>query len=408
LSLQRKAAEIWASDNYPANFVLGSIPKRTRREKIRLGYFSADFHNHATSYLMAELFEYHDKDRFELVALSFGPDLQDQMQQRISAAFDKFIDVRKQSDKDVALLSRNLGIDIAIDLKGFTQDSRVGIFAFEAAPIQVNYLGYPGTMGASYFDYLVADKTLIPEGSQIHYSEKIVYLPNSYQVNDTQRRIADKVFAREELDLPDSGFVFCCFNNNYKITPHTFESWMRILRRVDGSVLWLLEDNPTASTNLRKEAQRRDVNPNRLVFAKRIPLPEHLARHCAADLFVDTLPCNAHTTASDALWAGLPVLTCMGEAFASRVAASLLNAIGLPELITSRQEDYEALAVELATNPERLKSVKAKLEQNRLTTPLFDTKLFTRHIEDAYTQMIERYRADLAPGHVYVGITSPE
>ena len=252
-------------------------------------------------------------------------------------------------------------------------------------------------------DYLIADRALIPEESQQHYSEKIVYLPNSYQVNDTRRTMADKVYSREELGLPKSGFVFCCFNNNFKITPITFDGWMRILKRVDGSVLWLFEDNPAAASNLRKEAQNRGVNPERVTFAQRMPLPEHLARHRAADLFIDTLPFNAHTTASDALWAGLPVLTCTGEAFASRVAASLLSAIDLPELITTTQEDYEALAIELATNPDRLKAIRQKLQDNRLTTPLFDTELFTRHIEEAYTKMLERYQADLAPEHIFIG-----
>ena len=402
LPLQRKAAEIWVNEKSPANPKLGLIPKRPKRQKIRLGYFSADFHNHATAYLMAELFECHDKDQFELFAFSFGPDVTDEMRHRLVAAFDRFMDVRDQPDQEVAALSRSLEIDIAIDLKGFTRDGRIGIFSYRAAPVQVNYLGYPGTLGAPYMDYLIADRNLIPEASQQHYCEKIAYLPNSYQVNDTRRTIADKVFSREELGLPESGFVFCCFNNNFKITPDTFDGWMRILNRVHGSVLWLFEDNPSAADNLRKEAQRRGMNPQRLVFAKRMPLPEHLARHRAADLFIDTLPCNAHTTASDALWSGLPVLTCTGEAFASRVAASLLTAIDLPELITSTQEDYEALAVELATDPERLTAIRQKLERNRLTTPLFDTRLFSRNIEQAYTQMFERYQADLPPEHFYV------
>src|SRR5665811_1468247 len=233
----------------------------------------------------------------------------------------------------------------------------------------------------------------MPENSRRYYSEKIVYLPNSYQVNDSKRSISDKAFTRTQLGLPPTGFVFCSFNNNYKITPRIFDCWMRILKQVESSVLWLLEDNSTAASNLKKEAVARGVNPERLIFAKRLPLAEHLARHRLADLFIDTLPYNAHTTASDALWAGLPVLTCPGEAFASSVAASLLTAIGLPELIATTQEEYEALAVELATNPERLEAIKKKLERNRLTAPLFDTRLFTKHIEDAYTQMVERYQA---------------
>jgi hypothetical protein len=324
------------------------------------------------------------------------------MRQRVSAAFDQFLDVRLKSDKEIAELSREMGIDIAVDLKGFTQDQRLGIFSYRAAPIQVSYLGYPGTMAAPYIDYLIADRTLIPEESQKHYSEKIVYLPHSYQVNDRQRVIAQKVFTREELGLPKEGFVFCCFNNNFKITPATFDGWVRVLKAVEGSVLWLLEDNEAAGRNLKKEAQARGLDPNRLVFAKRMKLPEHLARHRAADLFLDTLPYNAHTTASDALWAGLPVLTCMGESFASRVAASLLNAIELPELITDTQQEYEALAIELAKDADKLKGIRDKLERNRLTTPLFDTTLFTKHIEMAYEQAYVRYFEDAPPEQIQI------
>jgi predicted O-linked N-acetylglucosamine transferase (SPINDLY family) len=402
LALQRKAAEIAVSERNPAIPESPSIPKCVRRKKLRIGYFSADYHDHPTAYLMAGLFERHDRDRFELLAFSFGPERDDRMRRRVSAAFDQFIDVRDKSDKDIALLSRNLAVDIAVDLKGFTQGHRAGIFSCRAAPIQVNYLGYPGTMGATYIDYLIADRTVVPEDCKQYYAEKIVYLPDSYQVNDRQRRIADKVFSREELGLPEQGFVFCCFNNCFKIAPATFDGWMRMLKQVDGSVLWLFEDNPTASGHLRKEAEARGVSAERLVFARRMPLPDHLARHRAADLFVDTLPCNAHTTASDALWAGLPIVTCVGEAFASRVAASLLNAVDLPELITTTQEQYEALAIRLATDPRRLGQIKQKLESNRLTTPLFDTQLFTRHIEAAYTQMHEQYEAGLAPQHIHV------
>ncbi len=401
-SLQRQAAKIYANDKYPADSSLGTIMKRPRADKIRIGYFSADFYNHPVSYLIAELFEQHDKDRFEWTAFSFGPQRNDEMRRRISAAIGRFIDVGNQSDREIAALARKWEIDIAVDLTGFTQDQRAGIFSFRAAPIQVNYLGYPGTMASEYIDYLIADKTLIPAHAQAHYSEKIIYLPNSYQVNDTKRRIADRTFTRQELGLPEVGFVFCCFNSNYKITPATFDGWMRILDRVPGSVLWLFGGAPTATINLRKEARVRGIGDDRLIFAERLPLPEHLARHSAADLFLDTLPYNAHTTASDALWAGLPVLTCMDESFASRVAASLLNAIHLPELITQTQADYEALAIELATNPGKLSVIKDKLAANRLTAPLFDTPLFTKHIEAAYRRMYERYEADLPPDHVYI------
>jgi protein O-GlcNAc transferase len=402
LSVQRQAARIWVNERYPATGLLPPIGKRDRGEKIRIGYYSADYHSHATAYLMAGLFEKHDRERFEVVAFSYGPDIRDDMSRRLGAAFDRFMDVRTTSDRDVARMSRELGIDIAVDLKGFTQEVRTGIFAHRAAPVQVNYLGYPGTMGAQFIDYIVADRTLIPPESRRHYAESVVYLPDSYQVNDRRRQIANKEFTHAELGLPSTGFVFCCFNNNYKITPDTFGGWMRILKRVAGSVLWLLEDNKIAANNLRKEAQAREVDAARLIFAPRMALPEHLARHRAADLFVDTLPCNAHTTASDALWAGVPVLTRIGESFAARVAASLLNAIGLPELIATTQEQYESTAIELAANPARLAEIKERLLKNRLTTPLFDTDLCARHLEDAYTQMYERSQADLRPADIYV------
>jgi predicted O-linked N-acetylglucosamine transferase (SPINDLY family) len=256
-------------------------------------------------------------------------------------------------------------------------------------------------MGAEYVDYIVTDKTLIPLDAQSCYSEKIIYLPNSYQVNDRKRVISDRRFTRQELGLPDYGFVFCCFNNNFKILPATFDGWMRILKIVEGSALWLLEDNEWSRENLKKEAEKQGIKADRLVFAERFPLPEHLARHRQADLFLDTFPYNAHTTTSDALWAGLPVLTLMGQSFASRVAASLLKAIGLPELITSTQEEYEVLAIELAMNPIKLEDIKLKLANNRLTTPLFDTPLFTKNIEAAYIKMMERYQLDLGPEYIY-------
>jgi predicted O-linked N-acetylglucosamine transferase (SPINDLY family) len=346
--------------------------------------------------------ERHDKSRFQLNAFSFGPDTKDATRARVAAAFDRFIDVRGRSDQDVAMLARQFEIDIAIDLNGFTQGSRTDIFAMRAAPIQVNYLGYPGTMGAEYVDYLVADATVIPEAHRRHYAERIAYLPNSYLANDSGHRISERAFTREELGLPRNGIVYCCFNNSYKIAPGTFDGWMRILDRVEGSVLWLLEGNAHAVNNLRKEAARRGIDGNRLVFAPRVPIADHLARHRSADLFLDTLPYNAHTTAIDALWAGLPVLTRLGETFAGRVAASLLEAIRVPELITRTPDEYEGLAVALATNPDRLIELKRKLADNRLTTPLFDTRLLAKHIEAAYTAMYERYQTDLLADHIYV------
>lgn len=400
--LQRLAAEISVNAQHLPENTLGSLNRKCRNDKIRIGYYSADFHNHATAFLMAGMFESHDSSRFELIGFSFGPDKHDEMRQRIAPVFSRFIDVRNMSDREIAMRSRELGIDIAIDLKGYTQDMRVGIFAERCAPIQVNYLGYPGTMGAPFIDYIIADRVLIPEEAQQHYTEKIVYLPNSYQVNDARREISGRIFTREECGLPEEGFIYCCFNNNFKIMPEMFETWMRVLKNVPGSYLWLLEDNPTAVKNLRKEAERRGVNENRLIFAKRIPLPEHLSRHRLADVFLDTLPYNAHTTASDALWAGLPVLTCIGTSFAGRVAASLLNAMGLQELIAQTRQQYETKAIELATEPGMLAAIRKKLAQNRLTTPLFDTKLFTQNLESAYTAMYERYLADLPPENIEI------
>jgi protein O-GlcNAc transferase len=403
LPLQRRAAEIFVDARYRVSHSLPSIGKRARREKIRIGYFSADFRDHPVAYLIAELFERHDRKKFELVAFSYGPDSRDDMRKRLSAAFERFLDVRTKSDIEVARSARDLQVDIAVDLTGLTESGRSGIFSCRAAPIQVNYLGYPGTIGAQFIDYIIADRMLIPPEARQHYAEKIVYLPNSYQVNDRKRQIADRRFTRAELGLPATGFVFCCFNNPYKITPGTFAGWMRILRQVDDSVLWLAGTNETAASNLRKEAEARGVNGGRLHFARRVASPaEHLARYRAADLFIDTLPYNAHATASDALWAGLPVLTLVGESYAARVGASLLHAIGLPELVTATQPQYEAMAIELANSPGRLRGIAERLHANRLTTPLFDTQLFTGHLEDAYTQMYERYQADLGPDEIRV------
>ena len=401
-AIQRQAAEIYVRDKVPARPSAAAIPRLPRRDRIRIGYFSADFHNHATSYLIAELFERHDRSRFEVLGFSFGPLKLDEMNRRVSAAMDRFVDVRSMPDREVAELSRKLEVDIAVDLKGFTQDNRAGIFAGRAAPIQVSYLGYPGTMAAEYMDYLIADPTLIPEADRRYYSEKVLYLPDSYQVNDSRRAISAKPCARAGEGLPESAFVFCCFNKTYKISPSVFDGWMRILGRVEGSVLWLMEDNPWAVENLRAEAARRGIAPQRLFFASSLTVDEHLARHRLADLFLDTLPYNAHTTASDALWAGLPVLTRTGETFASRVAASLLRAIGLPELITSTESEFEELAVELAHNPQRLQALRLRLQQNHSTAPLFDCASFTRHLESAYTAIVDRYHAGLPPDHIQI------
>jgi predicted O-linked N-acetylglucosamine transferase (SPINDLY family) len=319
------------------------------------------------------------------------------MRKRLIAAFDEFHDVRKNSDKEVAKLLNDRHFDIAVDLAGYTQDSRPAILAHRPVPIQVNYLGFPATMGADFIDYIIADAMVLPVEHQPYYTEKVVYLPDCYQVNDTKRKIAERTPTRQEMELPEHAFVFCCFNNNWKITPEIFDIWMRLLHQVEGSVLWLLGDNERAERSLRKETQRRGIDLSRLVFAGRLPPAEHLARHRLADLFLDTLPYSAHTTASDALWAGLPVLTCKGEAFAGRVATSLLHAVGIPELITSNREDYQTLALKLARDPALLAEIKAKLVRNRDTCPLFNTKRFARHIEVAYTTMWETWQRGEVP-----------
>ena len=397
IEIQRKVAQIWVQDKHPYQDQVEFEVSPLEGRKIRIGYFSGDFHEHATMYLMAQLFEEHDKSKYEIIGFSFGPDKHDAMRIRALDALDQFHDVRDMTDVEVAQFSRDLGIDIAVDLKGFTQDSRLGIFSHRAAPIQVNYLGYPGTIGADFIDYIIADRTVIPERLKHLYSEEVAYLPNCYQVNDQKRAISDRRFSREEVGLPKNGFVFCCFNANYKITPATFDGWMRILLAVPDSVLWLFEDCSKSAENLRNEALNRGVEPLRLVFARHMQLPEHLARHQLADLFLDTLPCNAHTTTSDALWAGLPVLTCAGEAFASRVAASLLNAVGLPELITTSQDEYEKVAIEIATNPSKLIYLKSKLTDNIKSSPLFDTEGFTRDLENLYIWMLNNKKSRVLP-----------
>jgi protein O-GlcNAc transferase len=399
--LHKKASETYIKSKYPLNPALGPILMRPKSQKIRLGYFSADFRNHAVSFLTAELFELHDKKKYEIFAFSLGRDDKSPIRLRLSQAFSQFIDVNDMSDSEIAELSRNLQIDIAVDLGGYTQDNRTGIFSYRAAPIQASYIGYLGTIAAEYYDYLLADKTIIPEELQKFYSEKIVHLP-SYQVNDRKRAISERQFTREELGLPETGFIFCCFNNNYKILPSTFDSWMRILNAVEGSILFLYAENEWSKVNLINEASLRGIDNARLIFGEHIPTEEYLARYRVCDLFLDTFPYNAGITASDALWAGLPVVTFMGQSFASRVAASLLNAVGLPDLVTTNQEDYEVLAIELAKNPKKLADIKLKLAKNRLTNPLFDTPLFTKNLETAYIKMMERYLADLQPDHISI------
>jgi predicted O-linked N-acetylglucosamine transferase (SPINDLY family) len=403
--LQRCAAQIWMQATCPPMAGPSMTDRRPKAGRIRLAYYSADFHNSAMAHCMASLFEKHDRERFHTVAFSFGPDRRDEVRKRLSTAFTDFIDVRDKSAREIAQLSRQLEIDIAVDLTGFTRDQRPEIFAQRAAPVQVSYLGYPGTMGAPYIDYLFADRVCIPADKRPQYVEKIVYFPNSYyptsyRLESRLERAGNLAALRAQVGLPPTGFVFCCFNNQYKITPDQFDIWMRILQKVEGSVLWLLRDSETAVGNLRREARARGVSDARLFFAPRVPLDEHLSRHRAADLFLDTLPCNAHTTASDALWMGLPVLTQAGESLAARVAASLLGAVALQDLVTTTPEQYEATAIALAMDPERLARITDRLNRSRLTTSLFDSGLLTRQMEDVYGRIYERHRQGLAPADI--------
>ena len=397
-ALQRRAAEIYVRELSP-KVPLPPLAPHPRHEKIRIGYFSADLRNHAVAMLAAELFELHDRSRFELTAFALGPDTRDELRSRVEGAFERFLPVDHLSDREVAALAREHQIDIAIDLGGYTRDSRSGIFALRAAPIQVSYLGYLGTMGAPFIDYLLADPVLIPPESRAHYSEKIAYLP-SYQVNDSKRPLPQRTFSRAELGLPPEGFVFCCFNNTYKITPDTFESWMRILAAVPHSLLWLLGSSEPAERTLRREAELRGIDPKRLCFGRPLPFADYLARYRTADLFLDTLPYNAGTTASDALWVGLPVLTLPGQGLQARMAASLLTAVGLPELIATDRQHYERLAVALATDPVRLAALKRSLEDNRHRCTLFNTTAFTRSLESLLQQMYDRHLAGLPPDHL--------
>lgn len=369
----------------------------SRPERLRIGYFSCDFHNHATMSLMARLFELHDRDRFEILGYSYGPNRDDELRRRAVAAFDRFVDIRTMSDAAVAELARRDGVDIAIDVNGYTQNGRLGIFAQGAAPLQMSYLGFAGTLGVPFIDYQIADKQVIPDAQRRYYSEKLIYLPNSYQVNDDKRVISQQLMSRAEMGLPEKAFVFCNFGYSHKIGAREFEIWMRLLGEIEGSVLWLLKGNDSAYGNLKRHAQAAGIAPDRLVFAEPAPHAEHLARHKLADLFLDTFNYNAHTNASDALWAGLPVLTKTGESFAARVATSLLHAIGLPDLVTGSEDDYEGLALKLASAPSQLTEVKERLAKNRLSMPLFDTTLSVRNLEAAYDQAFALYLSGESP-----------
>lgn len=370
---------------------------RTPNKRIKVAYFSADLHEHATAYLTAELFENHDRTSFETFALSFGPDDQSPMRARLQKAFEHFVDVRDMSNDALAQFISQRQIDILVDLKGYTRGARTSVLLRKPAPIQVNYLGYPGSMGQQVFDYILGDPVVTPFSHASHYAERIVQLPNSYQANDSKRSISPLVPSRQEEGLPSSGFVFAAFNNCYKITPAFFDVWMRLLNTVPSSVLWLIGDKADTQNHLRAQAQARGVHPDRLVFARRLSLDQHLARHAHANVLLDTLPYNAHTTASDALWAGVPVITCIGQTFAGRVAASLLHACNLADLVTNTLEQYEALALQLATDPRRLEQVRRQLSQKRSHHPLFDSKRFVGDVEKAYRHMYQQWQKGLPP-----------
>ena len=386
-----------------------SFARPTQRpERLRVGYFSADFHCHATMYLMAGLLRSHDADRFEIHAFSYGPQRDDAQRSFARNHVAQFHEVSETSDRSLIDLARAQHLDIAVDLKGFTGGSRCSIFAERVAPVQITYLGYPGTLGAATMDYLITDEVVSPPGSERHFDEHLIRLPHSYQPNDPQRTIAPRQFTRADCGLPEEGFIFCCFNNSYKITPREFDIWMRLLAQVEGSVLWLLSGGTASETNLRREAVARGIAPERLVFAERMAQDQHLARQKAADLFLDTFAVNAHTTCSDALWAGLPVLTMPGQQFAARVGASLVSAVNLPELIATDEADYERLALHFAKDPEALMSLRSKLAVNRRKAPLFDAGTYARGLEAAFDAAFAQWLHDAPKTHLTVSVSNQD
>lgn len=394
---QLRRSRAWARKTFPQKVAALPSPAPAPDGRIRIGYFSADFHDHATLYLMAGLLREHDRGRFAIHAFSYGPRRDGAMRAQLLAHVDSFHEIGDMPDGAVADLARGHGLDIAVDLKGYTQNGRTHLFAHRLAPVQIGYVGYPGSSGAEFIDYLIADAVVIPERERAFYSENLLLLPGSYQPNDDRRPIAATAGTRADFGLPETGLVFCCFNQSYKITPREWRIWMRVLDRVPGSVLWLLRSNRWAEENLRREAEDRGVAAGRIVFAGDMPHADHLGRLHHADLFLDTFNVNAHTTASDALWAGVPVVTLAGRQFAARVAASLLHAVGLPELAADSEEDYEALILDLAAAPERLAGIRTKLAANRLTHPLFDTARYTRNLEAAYAAAHQRRLDGLPP-----------
>ncbi|WP_135076746.1 tetratricopeptide repeat protein [Terasakiella sp. SH-1] len=377
---------------------------REKPEKLKIGYFSSDLTNHPVMHLVAGMLENHNREKFEIFAFYYGPKDEHPMLEQARKSVDEFVDVTELEDAEIIDLVRAKGIDVAVDMNGYTGNSKTGLFAYRLAPIQINYLGYPSTMGAEFMDYIVGDETLIPDHLRQYYSENVIYMPDTYQPNDNTRVLSKETMCRSDYNLPQDGFVFCCFNNNYKITPQEFDIWMNLLHRVEGSVLWLLKANQWTEANILKEAQARGIAPERIIFAGRVANDVHLARQKLADLFLDTFNYNAHTTTSDALWAGLPVLTKIGQQFAARVAASLLNAAQLPELITETPSEYEELAYQLATSKQNmLKEFRQRLEESRLSVPLFDTLRYTRNIELAYEEAYHLFMSGQKPTDLRIG-----
>jgi predicted O-linked N-acetylglucosamine transferase (SPINDLY family) len=394
----RARSETFAKERYALSEPAPISAPSTMPARLRVGYFSADFHGHAVMYQLIRILELHDRTRFEVFAYSFGPPAEDAIRARVKEAADVFRDVHTLGGRDIAALARQDHIDVAIDLMGYTRNARPEIFVHRAAPVQISYLGYPGTLGASFMDYLIADRILIPQELRRHYCEKIIYLPHGHMATDNTKQMAQRPIDRTQMGLPEQAFVFCCFNSSYKIRPAEFDVWMRLLMRVESSVLWLVRANFWVQQNLRTEALKRGVDPERIIFAERVPMADHLARHRLADLFLDTFHYTGHSTAADALWAGLPLVTKLGQGFAARVGASLLNAVGLSELVANSAEDYERLALELAENPQKLAALKALLQVRARRAPLFDSEGFARHIEDAYRQAYQLYFDGKEPG----------
>jgi protein O-GlcNAc transferase len=399
---QLARSRTWAKERYKEEPL--PLPNRPTllKKRLRVGYFSADFHDHATLHLMAGLLHNHDKSHFDIYLYSYGKHKSECWRKKLEKSGCRFFDCAQETDIQVLTLARTHNLDIAIDLKGYTQDTRSDIFQYRLAPIQVNYLGYPGSMAAKFIDYIVADPVIIPEQQRKHYSESVIYMPNSYQPTDNMRKILHTHTTRADFGLPKEAFIFCCFNNNYKISPYEFDIWMRTLSKVPGSVLWLIRSNKWVEQNLYREAEARSIDPSRIIFAEKVAHSEHLARHKHADLFLDTFNYNAHTTASDALWTGLPLITKVGDQFAARVSASLLTAVGLPELITTTAEDYETLILDFAQNPEKLIATKQKLTANLMKFPLFDTKLYTKNFERALKKAYYLYFNNQEPKDIFL------